>query len=557
MEQRRNKRVGELDIPEKNCRPAASSHMILACGNPGVTWPGKQSNRSATVAAYKMEAQLLPRGTEMRYSESMCNFSETSFPWMTIRMHIEPTWWTNFFKVKISTTWIGQQRSPDINPTEQDCNALVRQLAAHQLYYRQIQSSTQPKEFLNHLAESMWHHYTVCMAVRGELTHGSAASGTLRRLSVGRVATVPRTGVIERLVAYVQALAACRTTAVRLRVMQLIVHAGNDDVVSRYCSPLRYEHMVTGKLNILSSYNRQKDKSKYRNRIWLERAFQKQYSDSHKTPYDLVKRCLERKKNIKASERVNVDVFTQNKRPGGGNGRSPSKHADQRHRSARIPHLKIRSPGRGLNPDRLGGRRAEVKQLPMEHCNRLYYVKNCLWSTAPDCTTHIGVEGTTRASEDTPRLRPYLQWTIMGPLRSDCTVPTTARTLRRNSRMALEKGHGRRRRMMGNDSQLTAPSSILARRKVRMWKLASSSSRAMEMLIPPCVSLSSLEAGHGTGMKGRGGKGEIPEKTRRPTASSGSIPTCENPVTRPRIEPGSPWWEVSVLIAQPPWPPHT
>ncbi|KAJ8884566.1 hypothetical protein PR048_016423 [Dryococelus australis] len=34
------------------------------------------------------------------------------------------------------------------------------------------------------------------------------------------------------------------------------------------------------------------------------------------------------------------------------------------------------------------------------------------------------------------------------------------------------------------------------------------------------------------------GKREIPEKTRRPMASSGTIPTCENPVTRPVIEPG-------------------
>ncbi|KAJ8873960.1 hypothetical protein PR048_024800 [Dryococelus australis] len=50
-------------------------------------------------------------------------------------------------------------------------------------------------------------------------------------------------------------------------------------------------------------------------------------------------------------------------------------------------------------------------------------------------------------------------------------------------------------------------------------------------------------------MNGRG-KREIPEKTRRPTVSSG----CENPVTRPRIDPGSPWWEASVLIAQPPCP---
>ncbi|KAJ8880248.1 hypothetical protein PR048_016714 [Dryococelus australis] len=60
----------------------------------------------------------------------------------------------------------------------------------------------------------------------------------------------------------------------------------------------------------------------------------------------------------------------------------------------------------------------------------------------------------------------------------------------------------------------------------------------------------------GAGMRGRG-KREIPEKTRRPTASSGTIPTCEIPVARPGIEPGSPWWEASVLIAQPPCPLQT
>ncbi|KAJ8877590.1 hypothetical protein PR048_022045 [Dryococelus australis] len=49
-------------------------------------------------------------------------------------------------------------------------------------------------------------------------------------------------------------------------------------------------------------------------------------------------------------------------------------------------------------------------------------------------------------------------------------------------------------------------------------------------------------------------KREISEKTRRPAASLGTIPTCENPgMTRPGIEPGSPRWEVSSLTAQPPW----
>ncbi|KAJ8895770.1 hypothetical protein PR048_001108 [Dryococelus australis] len=61
------------------------------------------------------------------------------------------------------------------------------------------------------------------------------------------------------------------------------------------------------KPNPISAYTRQEAKQKYRNRIRLERASQKQSSDAHKTPYDRVKRCRERKINIIASECVNVD----------------------------------------------------------------------------------------------------------------------------------------------------------------------------------------------------------------------------------------------------------
>ncbi|KAJ8865885.1 hypothetical protein PR048_033408 [Dryococelus australis] len=47
------------------------------------------------------------------------------------------------------------------------------------------------------------------------------------------------------------------------------------------------------------------------------------------------------------------------------------------------------------------------------------------------------------------------------------------------------------------------------------------------------------------------GKRDIPEKTRQPTAASGTIPTCGNPVTRQGFELGSPWWEASRLTARP------
>ncbi|KAJ8895472.1 hypothetical protein PR048_000805, partial [Dryococelus australis] len=53
----------------------------------------------------------------------------------------------------------------------------------------------------------------------------------------------------------------------------------------------------------------------------------------------------------------------------------------------------------------------------------------------------------------------------------------------------------------------------------------------------------------------RAGERKIPEKTCRPAASSSTIPTCENPgVTQQGIEPGSPWWMASRLTARPPRP---
>ncbi|KAJ8876839.1 hypothetical protein PR048_021286 [Dryococelus australis] len=56
----------------------------------------------------------------------------------------------------------------------------------------------------------------------------------------------------------------------------------------------------------------------------------------------------------------------------------------------------------------------------------------------------------------------------------------------------------------------------------------------------------------------KGGRnGRSPRKSADQHSSSGTVPTCENPVTWPGIEPGSPWSEASVLVAQPPRPPKT
>ncbi|KAJ8867485.1 hypothetical protein PR048_031287 [Dryococelus australis] len=80
-----------------------------------------------------------------------------------------------------------------------------------------------------------------------------------------------------------------------------------------FATRIKYTIVVTGKaMNWLAVFS---SCYVYLNRIRLERAFQKQASDTHNTLYDRVKRCRERRINIKASERVNVDVFMQNKRP--------------------------------------------------------------------------------------------------------------------------------------------------------------------------------------------------------------------------------------------------
>ncbi|KAJ8869002.1 hypothetical protein PR048_030548 [Dryococelus australis] len=75
----------------------------------------------------------------------------------------------------------------------------------------------------------------------------------------------------------------------------------------------RFPRNISRKPNTISAYTGQKAKSEYRNRIQLERASQKQSSDTHKTPYDRVKRCRERKINTKASERVNYWWFSARK----------------------------------------------------------------------------------------------------------------------------------------------------------------------------------------------------------------------------------------------------
>ncbi|KAJ8865764.1 hypothetical protein PR048_033286 [Dryococelus australis] len=122
-----------------------------------------------------------------------------------------------------------------------------------------------------------------------------------------------------------------------------------------------YTNIADVAIVAIKTYTRHKAKSKYINRIRLESASQKQSSDTHKPPYDRVKRCQERKINIKASERVNVD---QRKRrvseeisslrlegwgePGDPRENPPTSGIVRQ----RVPLAKIREwPGPGIEPD--------------------------------------------------------------------------------------------------------------------------------------------------------------------------------------------------------------
>ncbi|KAJ8865868.1 hypothetical protein PR048_033391 [Dryococelus australis] len=58
--------------------------------------------------------------------------------------------------------------------------------------------------------------------------------------------------------------------------------------------------------------------------VKINRVSQKQSSDTHKTPYDQVKRCRERKINIKASERVNPSTVLQPSKLGQYHVRGPA-----------------------------------------------------------------------------------------------------------------------------------------------------------------------------------------------------------------------------------------
>ncbi|KAJ8869573.1 hypothetical protein PR048_028564 [Dryococelus australis] len=221
---------------------------------------------------------------------------------------------------------------------------------------------------------------------------------------------------------------------------------------------------------------------------------------------------------------------------GRGNGRSPRKPANQRHRPARFTLEKIRSPGRGLNPVRHEWevRSAAVVRLLTSHTGEPVIVPDAaagrrgflgdLPSFIP-ALTHITIIGSqdldAKRSPNVPlhstslacchalkcldKASMALIWFHSGC----CTISWRLRNTRTGilsqlSDQSLEASHYKRRSVVLDESY-------------HLWNEV-----RMEQ--------------HRHVRAGR--KGRYPRKPADPAGSSGTIPTCENPgVIRPDIEP--------------------
>ncbi|KAJ8866967.1 hypothetical protein PR048_032829 [Dryococelus australis] len=194
---------------------------------------------------------------------------------------------------------------------------------------------------------------------------------------------------------------------------------------------------------------------------------------------------------------------------------------------------KLLQPGRHL--------KVEVKQLPMDHCTRLYNAKNSLKSSTEAMEIvrkFVRKIGPSRNSTHARAVRIALsRWNeCWNHIRS---VAATPRESDCYDRLFEEVGSDNR---LGGDR---TPRS----RFVRMQRFPTQLPRAFPR---NAAFISVCRLRNTAGMK-RQGKRETTEKIRRSVLMSGTILTCENPeMTRSGIEPGSPRWEAIRLTAQPP-----
>ncbi|KAJ8874156.1 hypothetical protein PR048_024998 [Dryococelus australis] len=342
----------------------------------------------------------------------------------------------------------------------------------------------------------------------------------------------------------------------------------------------------------------------------LERASQKQSSDTNKTPYDRAKRCRERKKSSRrpsastwreaqrikhVSARDCVVVFhivdaacslRLCTRRGSGNtiphalsGSSPSTY---------IPLISVAIIALAA---RLGSTTNHAVILPaQQHWPDVGYFKCALLGVINEtprrqtslCYPPVYGTGGHRHSPSCRDMSLYGALTVCRTMRRSSQlvvhrggpVPSRQTNRRENdqphedSRAAVEASlfQSPKNSLRERAPELAVPTTTMLRHMKKYLGLKSFRPKAavcvlsdtdMNKLLSTCARLLEVFSTPGAGLLVRGGGGGIPERIRRTTVSSSTILTCENPVTRPGIEPGSPWWEMSMLTAQPPRPPCT
>ncbi|KAJ8873664.1 hypothetical protein PR048_024494 [Dryococelus australis] len=248
------KKLGKREIPEKKRRPAASLDTIPTCGNGGVTRPG----------------------------------NEPGSPWYDYSVFIS------------APSLIGCARLKGL-VSDRLLRAVPDSLSAGFVTRKRLDCSPPRLGTPGYIPGGVAPRFSRVRIVPGDAVGRHVFSGISRFPPPFHSAAAPRTEIVSG-------------------SLQVVFHAillvePIDVARIHACILLRNEISWAWQWNLLSAYTRQKAKSKYRNRIRLEIASQKQCSDDLKTPYDRVKRCRERNVNVKSSERVDVDVFKQNKRP--------------------------------------------------------------------------------------------------------------------------------------------------------------------------------------------------------------------------------------------------
>ncbi|KAJ8867634.1 hypothetical protein PR048_031437 [Dryococelus australis] len=226
----------------------------------------------------------------------------------------------------------------------------------------------------------------------------------------------------------------------------------------------------------------------------------------------------------------------------------PEKPTDRRHRSARSPREKIRKrPRRDSNPVRLGGRRVVY---PLHHCGPLHQMYHRRYdSNFPPLHCFEAKRGSisyrTAVVKSDAKHRLFLPSSRCKFAAAKTVKVTSERRAELQQKTRVIDGTTARQfsdlRVEAMRELMRMSRSPLALPRCRPRNTPSTHEGRCEVeRFERLLTTRSRESRVEQRRNAREGKREIPEKTRRQAASSGTIPTCENQgATRPGMESGS------------------